>query len=394
MFNDYMVKLGSKRSAIRELHEFGNRRAKVSGQDGVFDFSIGNPSVPIPAAVKDALVKLTSQSDSVAVHSYTSSQGSEEAREAISRGISKRFGKYVPSDLIYMTCGASAALAISINALCEPDDEFILCAPYFPEYTVYIRTAGGKEATVPFLENFDIDLVALEAAITPRTKAVIVNSPNNPSGKIYSLDLLERLANILSRKSAEFGKPIFIIADEPYRELVYSDKEVPYVMNVYPHSLVCYSYSKALSLPGERIGYIAICPDAANARELYSAVLGAGRALGYVCAPSLFQKMLAMCESEKAPIESYRTNCQLLYDGLTRIGFECVPPEGAFYLFIKAPNGDSEDMSDRAKEFGLLIVPGDDFAAKGYCRVAYCVDKDVIIRSLPLFEKLKESYEK
>lgn len=392
MFNDYMLEIGSHLSTIRELHEFGAQRAEQLGRDSVYDFSIGNPSVPVPEGVREAILALACDKDSVAVHSYTTSQGSKEARSAIAKGIKSRFGTDISEDLIYMTCGASAGLAISINALCEAGDEFVLCAPYFPEYAVYVRSAGGKSVTVPFEPNFDIDLAALESVVTPRTKAVVINSPNNPSGKVYSRELIMKLSRILTRKSEEIGRPIFVIADEPYRELVYGDAEVPYMMNFYPHCLVCYSYSKTLSLPGERIGYIAVSPDAYKAHELYSAILGAGRALGYVCAPSLFQKVVAMCEGQKPDIQTYRENGSLLYNGLTEIGYECVHPDGAFYLFVKAPGGDSKEFSSRARNLGVLIVPGDDFAACGYCRVAYCVEKSVIQRALPLFKEIFESY--
>ncbi len=392
MFNRYMLELGSKRSAIRELHEFGRLRAESLGADSVFDFSIGNPSVPPPDCVRQTIKRLVSASDSVALHSYTSAQGSEEVRKTIADDIKQRFGVNMRADLIYMTCGASAALTAIINALAEEGDEFILPAPYFPEYTVYVTAAGAKHIDIPFKGNFDIDLDALEAAINKRTKAIIINSPNNPSGKVYSEDMILRLAEILERKNRELGITVYVIADEPYRELVFNGQKVPFVMNYYKNTAVCYSYSKSLSLPGERIGYIAVSPEAENADELYLAILGAGRALGFVCAPTLFQQVVAKCLDARPDLDIYRHNGKLLYDELTAAGFECAPPEGAFYLFVKAPDGNSQAMSERAKQLGILIVPGDDFAAKGYCRVAYCVDESLILRAAPLFKKLADSY--
>lgn len=392
MFNEKCVELGGRDSAIRELNEYGKLRAAKFGKDSVMDLSIGNPSAPLPDAVRKAIIELANSEDETSVHGYTSKQGLYETRKAVSDGIYARFEKKVPPELIYMTCGASAGLAILFKAMAREGDEFVLCAPYFTEYPVYVEAAGAKSVTAPFDENFDIDLKALEAALSPATKAVVINSPNNPSGKIYSADIIKGLAELLERKSAEFGAPIYIISDEPYRELVYGGEETPYIMNYYANSIVCYSYSKALSLAGERIGYVAICPEAQGAEELFTAVKGAGRALGYVCAPSMFQRVIALCESEKPNISSYRENRDMLYDGLREAGFECASPDGAFYLFVKAPNGDSSDMSRRARELGLMIVPGDEFAARGYCRIAYCVQKDVIERALPLFKKLFESY--
>ncbi len=392
MFNKFMLEVGREGSVIRELNDFGRQRAKLLGKDSVFDFSIGDPSVPAPSKVQKTLVALAEYPDSVSIHGYTSAQGLGEAREAISRGIQKRFDFSMPPELIYLTCGASAALAISINALCESGDEFILCAPYFTEYPVYVKAAGGVPISVPFAQNFDIDLDSLEAAITPRTKAVIVNSPNNPSGKIYSEALLKKLSSLLMKKGEQLGLQIYIISDEPYRELAYDGATVPYIPAYYENTIVCYSYSKTLSLPGERIGYVAVSPKAHLCEELFYAIQGAGRALGYVCAPAIFQRIVAKCEDETPDLAAYAENRELMYDGLISAGFDCVPPEGAFYLFIKAPDGDSKGLSLRARELGLLIVPGDDFAAAGYCRVAYCVDKDRILRSLPLFKQLRESY--
>ncbi len=392
MFNKFMFDVGREGSVIRELNDFGKQRAKSLGKDYVFDFSIGDPCVPAPHKVQKTIAALAEDPDTISIHGYTSAHGLDETREAVSRGIQRRFDFRLPSELIYMTCGASAALAISINALCESGDEFILCAPYFTEYPVYVKAAGGTPISVPFTQNFDIDLDAMEAAITPRTKAVIVNSPNNPSGKIYSQTLIEKLSALLERKSEQLKTHIYIISDEPYRELAYDGATVPYIPLYYANTVVCYSYSKTLSLPGERIGYVAVSPKAYMCRELFCAIQGAGRALGYVCAPALAQRVVAKCEDAAPDLAAYAQNRKLMYDGLIAAGFECAPPDGAFYILMKAPDGDSKALSLRARDLGLLIVPGDDFAAKGYCRVAYCVDKGRILRSLPLFKTLREYY--
>lgn len=392
MFNKDMYALGSKRSSIRELFEYGKKRAEEVGEDGVFDFSLGNPNVPSPACVKEALLSLAND-DSAALHGYTSAQGDKGVREAIAANIRERFGANVQADNIYMTCGAAASLCITLRALCEDNDEFVIIAPYFPEYKVFIEAQGGKVVCAPCNENdFQIDINALKSAITSRTKAVIVNSPNNPCGVIYNQRTIQSLCDMLKQKSNEYGHPIFIISDEPYRELAYDNIRVPYIMNYYADSVVCYSYSKSLSLPGERIGYIAVNPKAQNARDLYLAVCGAGRALGYVCAPSTYQRVVEKCVNALPDISAYKRNRDLLYDSLTSIGYECVHPDGAFYLFVKALEEDANRFADNAKQFGLLLVPSDDFGIKGYVRIAYCVSHDMIARSFPVFEKLYNLY--
>ncbi len=392
MFNKDMYALGSKRSSIRELFEYGKKRAEEVGEDGVFDFSLGNPNVPSPACVKEALLSLAND-DSAALHGYTSAQGDKGVREAIAANIRERFGTNVQADNIYMTCGAAASLCITLRALCEDNDEFVIIAPYFPEYKVFIEAQGGKVVCAPCNENdFQIDINALKSAITSRTKAVIVNSPNNPCGVIYNQRTIQSLCDMLKQKSNEYGHPIFIISDEPYRELAYDNIRVPYIMNYYADSVVCYSYSKSLSLPGERIGYIAVNPKAQNARDLYLAVCGAGRALGYVCAPSTYQRVVEKCVNALPDISAYKRNRDLIYDSLTSIGYECVHPDGAFYLFVKALEEDANRFADNAKQFGLLLVPSDDFGIKGYVRIAYCVSHDMIARSIPAFEKLYNLY--
>lgn len=391
MFNKDMYALGNKRSSIRELFEYGKKRAKEVGAENVFDFSLGNPNVPAPDCVKDALVELASSCETL--HGYTSAQGDVAVREAVAKNISRRFGVDVGKDLIYMTCGAAASLCITLRALNENNNEFVVLAPYFPEYKVFIEAAGGKAVVADYDEkDFTPDISALEQAIGKNTAAVIVNSPNNPSGVVYSKDTIEKIAAVLTRKSKEFGHPIFIIADEPYRELAY-DVEVPYIMNFYSDTIVCYSYSKSLSLPGERIGYIAVSPKTDDAKNLYLAICGAGRALGYVCAPSTYQKVIEKCVDALPNLNAYRQNRDLLFNSLTKIGYDCVHPDGAFYLFVKALEDDANAFADKAKQLGLLLVPGDDFGAKGYVRIAYCVSYDMIKRSVPAFEKLFEQYE-
>ena len=395
MYNKTMYELGSHRSVIRDLFEFGKKRAAEVGADKVYDFSLGNPNVPAPDGVKEAAERLLAMPDNTVLHGYTSAQGDAEVRKAVADSINERFGAGVSPDLIYMTCGAAASLTITLNALYEDGDEFILLAPFFPEYSVFVKAAGGTPVVVPFDEKtFAPDLSALEKAVTPRTKGIIVNSPNNPSGTVYTRKTLDGIVSLLERKSAEYGRKIVLIADEPYRELVYDDIEVPYLPNLYPDTVVCYSYSKSLSLPGERIGYIAISPRMTEKENVYAAVCGAGRALGYVCAPSMFQRVAAACVNERPDITAYRRNRDLIYSALTEMGYDCVHPDGAFYLFVRSPEPDANAFSERAKTFGLLIVPGDTFGAPGYVRISYCVGRDMIERSLPAFRDLINTYKK
>lgn len=395
MYNKTMYELGSHRSVIRDLFEFGKKRAAEVGADKVYDFSLGNPNVPAPDGVKEAAERLLAMPDNTVLHGYTSAQGDAEVRKAVADNINARFGAGISPDLIYMTCGAAASLTVTLNALYEDGDEFILLAPFFSEYSVFVKAAGGTPVVVPFDEKtFAPDLSALEKAVTPRTKGIIVNSPNNPSGTVYTRKTLDGIVSLLESKSAEYGKRIVLIADEPYRELVYDDIEVPYLPNLYPDTVVCYSYSKSLSLPGERIGYIAISPRMTEKENVYAAVCGAGRALGYVCAPSMFQRVAAACVNERPDITAYRRNRDLIYSALTEMGYDCVHPDGAFYLFVRSPEPDANAFSERAKTFGLLIVPGDTFGAPGYVRISYCVGRDMIERSLPAFRDLINTYKK
>lgn len=395
MYNKTMYELGSHRSVIRDLFEFGKKRAAEVGADKVYDFSLGNPNVPAPDGVKAAAERLLAMPDNTVLHGYTSAQGDAEVRKAVADNINARFGTGISPDLIYMTCGAAASLTVTLNALYEDGDEFILLAPFFPEYSVFVKAAGGTPVVVPFDEKtFAPDLSALEKAVTPRTKGIIVNSPNNPSGTVYTRKTLDGIVSLLERKSAEYGRKIVLIADEPYRELVYDDIEVPYLPNLYPDTVVCYSYSKSLSLPGERIGYIALSPRMTEKENVYAAVCGAGRALGYVCAPSMFQRVAAACVNERPDITAYRRNRDLIYSALTEMGYDCVHPDGAFYLFVRSPEPDANAFSERAKTFGLLIVPGDTFGAPGYVRISYCVGRDMIERALPAFRDLINTYKK
>lgn len=394
--NRKMLGLGSHRSVIREIFEYSKKRAAEIGAENVFDFSLGNPSVPAPHEVNDAIRELLESESSVSLHGYTSAQGDLATRCAVAENIRTRFGvDTITPNHIYMTCGAAASLSICLRAVMEDgaNEECIVIAPFFTEYRVFVENTGAKLViSQPTPDTLGIDVADLESRITPATRAVIVNSPNNPSGVVYTEESLKRLCELLSRKSREYGRVIYLIADEPYRELVYSDVEVPYLMKLYPNTLVCYSYSKSLSLPGERIGYIAVCPAMEHAREIYLAVCGAGRALGYVCAPSLMQKVITRCINAKVNVDAYRENRDLLYDNLTAYGYRCVKPDGAFYLFVKAFEEDATRFAERAKAHEILVVPCDDFGIKGYVRIAYCTDKSTVLGALPAFKKLAEEY--
>ncbi|MBQ2999009.1 MAG: pyridoxal phosphate-dependent aminotransferase [Clostridia bacterium] len=395
-YNQKMFALGSKRSIIREIFEYSKTRAAEIGAENVYDFSLGNPSVPAPREVDDTIRELLESESSVLLHGYTSAQGDLGVRTKIATSIKARFGiDTITPNHIYMTCGAAASLSICLKAVIEEgaNDECIVFAPFFTEYRVFIENAGGKiVVSQPMAKTFAVDVADFEAKINEHTKAVIVNSPNNPSGVVYTEETIKALCEVLRRKSAEYGHVIYLIADEPYRELVYSDVKVPYLMNYYENTLVCYSYSKSLSLPGERIGYIAVCPEMQDGGNIYLAVCGAGRSLGYVCAPSLFQQVIARCIDAKVDIEIYRENRDLLYNNLTAYGYECVKPDGAFYLFVKALEDDATAFYERAKAHELLVVPCDDFGVTGYVRVAYCVDKQRVLNALPAFEALAKEY--
>ncbi len=394
-YNQKMFGLGNKRSIIREIFEYSKTRGAEIGAENVFDFSLGNPSVPAPEEVNDTIRELLDTESSVLLHGYTSAQGDAGVRAAIADNIKSRFGVDMSPNLIYMTCGAAASLSICLRAVVEEekDDECIVFAPFFTEYRVFVENAGAKlVVSQPVDKTLQIDMDDLRGKINEKTKAVIVNSPNNPSGVVYTKETICALCDMLREKSREYGHVIYLIADEPYRELVYSDAEVPYLMNHYDNTLVCYSYSKSLSLPGERIGYIAVCPKMEEAQNIYLTVCGAGRSLGYVCAPSLFQQVVARCINAKVNVEAYRENRDLLYDNLTAYGFDCVKPEGAFYLFLKVPEGDAYRFYERAKAHEILVVPCDDFGIAGYVRIAYCTAKSTVLSALPAFEALAKEY--
>lgn len=392
MINQYNYKLGTARSAIRELFEYGKQQAIAVGSENVFDFSLGNPSIPAPTAVNAAISEIIEKNDSVAIHGYTSAQGSIEARTAISASLNRRFNANATPNDIYITCGAAAALCCTIRALTSSScDEILAISPYFPEYKVFTEAAGVKfKAVEPDTENFQINFEALTAAITENTSAIIINSPNNPSGVVYSQSTLEKLAEILNRKADAVGHPIYLISDEPYRELVYDGITVPFVPSLYKNTVVCYSYSKSLSLPGERIGYVYVPQNSENAQAVYAAVAGAGRAIGYVCAPSLLQAVIAKCADVMPDLTDYKINRELLFNALTDFGYKCAAPDGAFYLFVKAPNGNGNLFSETAKKKNLLIVPGESFGCKEYVRISYCVSTEMIKHSLPIFKELIE----
>ena len=394
MVSEKMLALGESRSVIRDISEFGDARRQEIGAENVFDFSIGNPSVPAPERVGETLRRLLDSVDSITLHSYTPAPGLMKARMAAARQESLRAGFDIPAGSIYLTCGAAASLAISLRALVCPGDKIALLAPYFPEYKVFVENAGAEAVVVPPADlSMQPDLAEFKKAVESGIKAVIVNSPNNPSGAVLSAETLEAMADILRAESVKKGESIYVIADEPYRELVYDGAEVPFVPSIYPDTIVCYSYSKSLSLPGERLGYIMVPPCVSDSGKVFAAVCGAGRSLGYLCAPSLFQYMLAECADERPDIAAYAKNRALLYGALTETGFECVKPDGAFYLFVKAPAGVSgAEFCEAAKRFELLLVPSGSFGVEGYARVAYCVSEDTIRRSLPAFKKLAELY--
>ena len=390
--NERMYGLGAEPSAIRELFAYGMVRKAEIGAENVFDFSIGNPSVPAPDAVKQAVLELMDEEPS-ALHGYTPAAGDPRVRQAVADHIRRRYDVPAQPEQVYLTAGAAAGLAISISAVTEPGDEVIIIAPFFPEYKVWIGTAGCACVEVPaHVPDFQLDIDALAQAIGPKTAAIILNSPNNPVGAVCSRENLEAFAALLARKEEELGRKLYVISDEPYREITYG-AEVPYVPCVWPRTIVCYSYSKSLSLPGERIGYLYVSDLMDDAREVSTAVAGAGRALGFICAPVLFQRVIARCIDEPSDVAAYAANRELLTTGLGELGYEFVEPQGAFYLWVRALEDDAQAFSDRAKAHELLLVPSDSFGVGGWVRVSYCVSREVIERSMPAFKALKESYE-
>lgn len=394
MLNQRATELGSAPNKIRELFAYGLKRKAEIGEENVFDFSIGNPSVPAPDAVAESIAELIKEPP-CALHGYTPSPGAAGPRQAVADNISRRFGIDATADQVYLTAGAAAGLAISIYAITNPGDEIMVIAPYFPEYAVWAETAGCTTIEVPAHEpDFQMDIDAIDAAFTPKTAGIIINSPNNPVGAVYTRENLEALAAMLEEKGKEIGHPIYLISDEPYREITYG-VEVPYVPTIYPRTLVCYSYSKALSLPGERVGYVYVSDtmDAEEADRVFFAVAGAGRAHGYICAPVLFQRVAAACVDEPSDVEAYATNRRILTEALDEMGYEYVQPDGAFYLWVRALEPDAQAFSDRAKQHELLIVPSDSFGCPGWVRMSYCIARETIENSLPALKALKESYD-
>ncbi len=393
-YNTKMYELGSKRSAIRELFEYGKKQARLVGEENVYDFSLGNPTVPAPEIVNNTIKKLMETKSSIELHGYTSAQGDAETREEIACYLNRTYDTNFSADNLYMTMGAAASLSICFRALATSnEDEFIAIAPFFPEYRVFVEASNAKLVVVPpDTTNFQIKFEELEKRITPHTKGVIINSPNNPSGAVYSEETIKKLAKLLYEKQKEYGTDIFIISDEPYREIAYDGVEVPYVTKYYDNTLVCYSYSKSLSLPGERIGFVLVPDEATDSKDLYAAVCGSGRALGYVCAPSMFQKVVAKCIGNTGDINAYKINRDLLLEGLTKLGYHCYKPEGAFYLFVEALEPDEKAFCEKAKDENLLVVGASGFGCPGWVRISYCVDTEMIKRSLEAFKRLREKY--
>lgn len=395
MVSERMLGLGTSRSVIRELFEYGKQRAAVVGKENVFDFSIGNPSVPAPPEVNQIAIRLLQEEDPTILHGYTSAQGDPAVRQAIADNLNSRFGtNYVSSDF-YMTVGAAAALCCCFNGLTCPGDEFITIAPYFPEYKVFIEGAGASMKLIqPHADTLQIDAQVLADAIGPNTKGVVINSPNNPSGVIYTEDTLTAVAKVLNAKSEEYGHPIFLISDEPYREICFEGFTVPWLPKFYDNTIVTYSFSKSLSLPGERIGYVLVPQTVTEYAKVYAAIAGAGRSLGYVNAPSLFQRVAAECCGMTSDISIYENNAKMLVTSLREMGYECVQPQGAFYLFLKALEDDDRAFSLKAREFDLLLVPGSGFGAPGWLRLAFCVQPEMIQRAMPKFKELAQAYGK
>ena len=388
MINEKAYALGANRSCIRDLFEYGRSRAAVVGDENIFDYSLGNPSIPSPAEVNDTIRAVLEDTDSLLVHGYTSAVGDFGTRKAISDDLNERYGCETRPEDFFIMNGAAPELVAVLRALSIPGGEVLAIAPYFPEYKPFAEEAGLTFKVVPpDVPSFQINMEALDKMITAKTQAIILNSPNNPSGVVYTRETLKRLTRLLEDKIMEYGHTIYLISDEPYRELVYG-VEVPWIPEIYHDTIVCYSYSKSLSLPGERIGYVYVPREATQSTMLYAAIAGAARACGHVCAPSLWQKVIARCTHLRPDLAAYERNRQALYQGLVDLGYEVAKPDGAFYLFVKAPNGDANEFSDLAKEKDLLLVPGDGFGCPGYFRLCYCVSYDKIIRSLPIFREL------
>lgn len=390
MVNQEYYNLGTAPSVIRQLFAYGLEQAAKVGPEKVYDYSLGNPSIPAPKKVNESIKKIVDETDSIKLHGYSMAAGFDTARDAVAKDLSNRFGLDVKGSELFFTCGAAPALVSIIKALTvNSDSEIMVVAPFFPEYRPFITANGAKMVMVPAdTAAFQIHLDEVEKRITANTQGIIINSPNNPSGVVYTEETLKGLAALLERKSAEYGHPIYIIADEPYRELVYDNAEVPYIPGIYRDTVICYSYSKSLSMPGERIGYVCIPDSVTDSAKLHAAVAGASRAFGHVCAPSMMQRVIARATGLRPDLEAYDKNRHTLYNALTEMGYECVKPEGAFYMMVKAPGGDAHAFSERAKKENLLLVPADSFGCPGFFRISTCVDPAMIQRSLPAFRRI------
>ncbi len=393
MISQEMIKLGTQKSVIRELFAYGLQRAEVVGAENVLDFSLGNPSVPAPKEVQDAMIDIVKNNDPKVYHGYSTSQGHAGCRIAIADNLNKRFEKEYSMNDLFITCGAAASLNIVFKALtASADDEIIVLAPYFPEYKVFIEGQGAKMKLVPNRNDMKLNLEGIKEAVNKNTKGLLINSPNNPSGVVYSKEEIKELTDYLKKMQEELGNEIYLISDEPYRELVFTDELVPFIPNYYDNTIICYSWSKSLSLPGERIGYILVNDKCQDNETLMAAVGGAARVLGYVCAPTLFQFVIEKCIDVMPNLEVYKKNRDILYNGLTEMGYNVAKPDGAFYLFIEAPNGNSDEFSEKAKEHDVLVVPGAGFGTKSHLRLSYCVDTEKCEKALPVFEKLIKEY--
>ena len=393
MISKKMLDLGTKRSVIRDIFEYGNKLAKEIGAENVLDFSLGNPSTPAPREVANTIKYMVEGLSPKDYNSYTSSAGDTDTRLAVAKNLNKRFSTDYTDKNIFMTCGASASLNIIFKAIIEPNDEIIVNIPYFPEYKVFIEGQGGKPVFVKCSENLCLDISEIENKINENTKAILINSPNNPSGVIYPKENLSALTELLERKQNEYSHPIFLISDEPYRELVFTDEKPEFLPNLYNNTLVAYSWSKSLSLPGERIGYILVPNKVKNHEDVFAAVGGAARVLGHVCAPSMFQYVVKSCVDVEPNIGVYRTNRNILFKELLKMGYKVANPDGAFYMFIKSPNNDGYDFCERAKKYHMLLVPGEGFGMKEYVRLSFCVETKKIEKSIDVFKKIISEYD-
>ena len=393
MLNSQAYDLGANRSCIRELFEYGRQRAAIVGPENVYDYSLGNPSIPSPPEVNETLAQLLQDTDSLALHGYTTAVGDLATRQAIAQDLNSRYATDITPGELFIGCGAAPELCAVLKALTVPGSKVLAIAPYFPEYKPFAQAAGAVFDVVPAdIPNFQIPFADLEAMLTADVTAIIINSPNNPSGTVYTRETLEMLAELLTKKSQEYGHPIYIVADEPYRELCYDGIVAPFIPTIYKNTVVCYSYSKSLSLPGERIGYIYVPRQADDGEALYLAVVGAARAAGHVCAPSIWQKVIARCSHLRPDLCAYDKNRKALYEGLVEAGYEVAKPDGAFYLFVKAPGGDAAAFSEFAKKYDVLLVPGDGFGCPGWFRLCYCVSYEQIQRSLPVFRQMRSDW--